>query len=158
MAKSCRAESSCPSWTWLKMETERVAVFPGMAPATRIVAPNSPRARAKARTAPASHSAKGEWKRDGEEDAGGVSAERAGDLFQSRVHLFEGHAGGADEQGKTHDGERDHHRFPGEDDFDPEPLIENAPEGAAFAEQLEKDQAGRDGRKDQWKRDKCFDE
>src|SRR5262245_59582817 len=53
MASKRNASVSRPIWMDWNMDKESVDVRPGMLPATKIVAPNSPRARANAKTMPA---------------------------------------------------------------------------------------------------------
>ena len=80
---STLASVSRPASVRLKIATASVCVCPGMPPATTMVAPNSPSARAKPSKAAGQHALPGQRQRDGPEHAQRPGAERGRHRFEA---------------------------------------------------------------------------
>jgi len=122
-----------------------------------MVAPNSPRARAKREQRARQHAAPGQRKCDREEHAPFARAEGSGDLFEGGADLLHGGPRRANEQWKGHHAEREHDGFPGEDDIHSKSVVQPAAEKAAASEQLEQDESGDDRGQHDGQRNERFD-
>ena len=71
------------------MPTASVCVRPGIAPATMMVAPNSPSARENPRIAPGDDAARRERQRDRMQDAERSGAQRGGNVLEARIDLLD---------------------------------------------------------------------
>ncbi len=91
-----------------------------------MVAPNSPSALAKHSTMPAMMPGRASGKRDGEEDAQAVGAERGGGIFQAAVDGFERQPDRPHQQRKPHDAAGQRRAGPAEGKDDAEMIVQKA--------------------------------
>jgi hypothetical protein len=75
--------------------------------------------------------ARSEWERDGKKDASVARAQRSGDLFKTLIDGLESDTRGTHQERKRHDSSRSNNRAPGEDDVEPQMLVQKTTDSAA---------------------------
>ena len=114
-----------------KISSESVVVLPGIFPATMIVAPNSPTARAKARTIPAMMPREASGSVMVKKTRASPAPECSRDLFEALIDGLESDTRGTHQERKRHDSSRSDNRPPGEDDVEPQMLLQETTDSVA---------------------------
>ncbi len=126
-----------------------VRVLPSMFPATMIVAPNSPKLRAKAEHETGDQAPPGQGQGDGEERPQAACPQAPRGHLETGIDSLKRQADRSDHQRKTHRRRSQRRPQPGEHDFDSQPLAQRRAEDSVRGEGDEKKITGHDGRQHQ---------
>jgi hypothetical protein len=77
-----------------------------------------------------------QWKRNGKKDASVARAQRSRDLFQPLIDGLKSDTGRTYQERKRHDGSRSNDRAPGENDVNPQMLVQKMTHCAAATEKF----------------------
>ena len=152
MAMAALASASMAS----RIASGMVWVRPATLPANMMVAPNSPRARAQAMTAPPASEGQGQRHGDAAKRAPGAGAEGGGHGFEALVDALEACAGGADVEGGGDEHLRQHDGGGGEGDVNAG-TGERAADGSLPTQEQQQRQPANDGGQNDWQVDDGVD-